>query len=130
MNKSSTNQQTINQQTRPTSIHNLNKNSGRSGLNKQMLINALVKLGELNEYQAGELVFSIFEQVSNALARGEEVKIANLGRFFTSESKARIGRNPQTGASIQIPARRRVMFRPAKQLKLALNQQPMGHLNN
>jgi nucleoid DNA-binding protein len=60
---------------------------------------------------------AIVEQVSGALATGEKVEMRGLGVFEAKPTKARIGRNPSTGESIEIPAGRRTTFRPSKELK-------------
>ena len=64
---------------------------------------------------------TIIDTVSNALKRGEEVRIVGFGTFSVSHRKATTGRNPRTGESIQIPASRRPKFTVGKALKDAVN---------
>jgi nucleoid DNA-binding protein len=59
--------------------------------------------------------------IFDALSRGEEVRWSGLGSFKVRERKPRLGRNPQTGEKLQIPARRVVTFSPAQALKERLN---------
>ncbi len=53
--------------------------------------------------------------------KGEKVNIPGLGTFSVKESAARTGRNPQTGETLQIPARKKLAFSPAAQVKAMLN---------
>jgi DNA-binding protein HU-beta len=59
--------------------------------------------------------------ITNALKRGEKVNLVGFGVFEVSDRKERIGRNPQTGAEIRIPASKNPRFRASKLLKDALN---------
>jgi len=70
--------------------------------------------------QAEEVVESLIETIAGALKKGDEVSIAGLGIFSTKMRPARTGRNPRTGASIQVPAMRVPKFRAAKALKEAV----------
>jgi DNA-binding protein HU-beta len=65
-----------------------------------------------------EMVFeAIVDQVRGALANGEKADLRGLGIFAVKETKARTGRNPGTGESIEIAAGRKATFRPSKELK-------------
>ena len=70
---------------------------------------------------AGNAVDAVFEAVGEALANGEEVRIAGFGTFGTRNRPARTGRNPQTGESLSIPASTAPAFKPGKTLKDAVN---------
>ena len=67
--------------------------------------------------QAEQVVETIIDTVVMTLKKGDEVSIAGLGIFSTKMRPARTGRNPRTGASIQVPAMRVPKFRAAKALK-------------
>jgi DNA-binding protein HU-beta len=67
--------------------------------------------------QAEEVVETLISTIGGALKKGDEVSIAGLGIFSTKMRPARTGRNPRTGASIQVPAMRVPKFRAAKALK-------------
>ena len=71
----------------------------------------------LNKREAKELVELFFEEVCNALERGEHVKISGFGNFILRDKNQRPGRNPKTGEEIPITARRVVTFRPGQKLK-------------
>ncbi len=64
----------------------------------------------------------VFDVMEQALASGEKVSIADFGTFDVNERKARTGRNPQTGAPVEIPAKRVVKFKPAKALAETVNE--------
>lgn len=71
----------------------------------------------LNKREAKELVELFFEEVRNALALGEDVKLSGFGNFTLRDKNQRPGRNPKTGQEIPISARRVVTFRPGQKLK-------------
>ena len=70
--------------------------------------------------QAKEFWNDISEFVIDSLRKGYRVPLVGIGKMYVRKTKARTGRNPATGATIQIPARKRVRFTPAKQLKDAV----------
>ena len=71
--------------------------------------------------QAKETVDCVLDAISAALAKKDSVQISGFGTFKVSERKARTGRNPQSGAEINIPARNVPKFVPGKALKDAVN---------
>ncbi len=71
--------------------------------------------------QAKEAVECVLDTITEALSRKDSVQIAGFGSFKVSERKARTGRNPQSGAAIEIPARNVPKFVPGKALKDAVN---------
>ena len=71
----------------------------------------------LSKIDAHELVDLLIEEVMATLAVGEQVKLSGFGNFYLRDKKERPGRNPKTGESIPIPARRVVTFRAGQKLK-------------
>lgn len=71
----------------------------------------------LNKREAKEMVETFFEEIRQALEKGEQVKLSGFGNFDLREKKQRPGRNPKTGEEIPISARRVVTFRPGQKLK-------------
>lgn len=67
--------------------------------------------------EAKEVVEDIAAFVRDSLRRGYKIPLLGLGKIYVRETKAREGRNPATGETIRIPARKRVRFTPAKSLK-------------
>ncbi|HHJ38312.1 MAG: integration host factor subunit alpha [Methylothermaceae bacteria B42] len=71
----------------------------------------------LNRKDAKELVDFFFEEIKNALERGEAVKISGFGNFDLRDKNERPGRNPKTGEEIPVSARRVVTFKAGQKLK-------------
>jgi integration host factor subunit alpha len=71
--------------------------------------------------EATDLVELVFETLKSSLAEGGKVKISGFGNFVVREKRSRVGRNPQTGQSIEISARRVLTFRPSQILRSAVN---------
>jgi len=89
-------------------------------MNKGDLINEVAQLVATKK-QAQEVVDTVFATITNALKENDSVQIAGFGSFKTAKREARTGRNPQTGAEIQIAARTVPKFVPGKALKEAVN---------
>ena len=88
-------------------------------MNKTDLINEVAAVVGTQK-QAKEAVDSVLQSITNALANNDSVQISGFGSFKVSERKARAGRNPQTGETIQIPASRIPRFVAGKALKDAV----------
>lgn len=89
-------------------------------VNKQMLVSEVAKKAELSKSNAKEAVDAVVESITNALANGDKVQLIGFGTFEVRERAARKGRNPQTGAEIDIPATKIPAFKPGKGLKEAV----------
>ena len=76
---------------------------------------------EMNKSQAKQVVEAVFAAIVQAASKGEEVSLPGFGKFKVAEREARQGRNPATGATIQIAASKKLGFTPAKQVKDAMN---------
>lgn len=90
-------------------------------MNKTDLINAVAEKSELSKKDATKAVDAVFDTVSDALKEGDKVQLIGFGNFEVRERSARKGRNPQTGAEIDIPASKVPAFKPGKALKDAVN---------
>jgi len=86
-------------------------------VNKAELVEEVVNETGLTRRTAREAVNTITSVITDALARGEKVTLVGFGTFKVMERKARTGRNPQTGQTIQIPAKKAPKFRPGKGLR-------------
>ena len=75
----------------------------------------------MDKKQAKGVVEAVFEAMTDAAKKGEEVSIPGFGKFKVASREARSGRNPATGETIQIAASKKFAFTPAKQLKDAMN---------
>ena len=89
-------------------------------MTKSQLLEKLAERSDLTKQQASAALDSLVEIVVEHVKQGEPVKIPGLGTFKKRETKARTGRNPQTGAPIQIPARKKAAFTVAKSFKEAV----------
>ncbi|MEF8793673.1 HU family DNA-binding protein [Thiohalorhabdus sp.] len=86
-------------------------------MNKTDLIEKVAKEADLSKAAAGRAVNAVFDGISGALSKGEDVGIVGFGTFSVSERPARQGRNPQTGKPIQIKATKVPKFKAGKNLK-------------
>ena len=75
----------------------------------------------LSRNESAELVESVIAEISNALERGEMVKISSFGSFAVRQKGQRIGRNPKTGTEVPISPRRVMVFKPSAILKQRIN---------
>ncbi len=89
-------------------------------MNKQELVKILADAADLNRTKAEAVLNALVTTVHDAVAAGDEVTIADLGKFSAEDRAARKGRNPSTGAEIDIPAKRVPKFSAAKALKDAV----------
>ena len=71
----------------------------------------------LSRNESADLVESVLSHISNAMVKGEQVKISSFGTFSLRDKSARVGRNPKTGAEAPIAPRRVLTFRPSHLLK-------------
>ncbi|WP_282184083.1 HU family DNA-binding protein [Azospirillum brasilense] len=90
-------------------------------MNQAELIETIATNAGIRKSDAAKVVQSVFEGISSALARGEEVRLAGFGIFEVAERAAREGRNPRTGEAVQIAASKAPRFKPAKQLRDVVN---------
>ncbi|MDT7532432.1 HU family DNA-binding protein [Sphingobium sp. SA2] len=75
----------------------------------------------LSKADARKLVDAVFAAIADAAAAGEEIALNGFGKFKVKDTPAREGRNPSTGATIQIAASKKLGFTPAKAVKDKLN---------
>jgi DNA-binding protein HU-beta len=86
-------------------------------MTKSQLIERLAKAGDVTKKQAQAILDGLVSTVVSSVKKGDPVKIPDLGTFKKAQSKARMGRNPQTGEPVKIPARKKVRFTVAKSFK-------------
>lgn len=86
-------------------------------MNKQDLIKHLAAKAEVSNKQAEAVLNALVDTVQETVREGGELAISDLGKFSTSQRDAKTGRNPQTGETIQIAAKRVPKFSAAKALK-------------
>ncbi len=90
-------------------------------MNKSELIDAVANAADLNKADASRAVDGVIGAVTEALKSGDQVTIVGFGTFLVRHRDARMGRNPRTGATIQIAASKVPAFKAGKALKDAVN---------
>lgn len=90
-------------------------------MNKSELIDAIAESADLSKADATRALESVLGSVQGALASGDQVSLVGFGTFSVKHRAARSGRNPQTGAEIQIAASNVPSFKAGKALKDAVN---------
>jgi DNA-binding protein HU-beta len=89
-------------------------------MTKSQLIQKLADASGLTKKQASTMLEALVETTVSSVRKGDPVKIPGLGTFRKVQTKARMGRNPQTGEPIKIPARKKARFSVAKTFKDAV----------
>ena len=89
-------------------------------MNKTELIAAVAERSGMTKKDAERVINATFETVTASLATGEKVAVSGFGNFEVKAREARVGRNPRTKETIQIPATRLPAFKAAKALKDAV----------
>lgn len=89
-------------------------------MTKQDLIEALAKKAVCTKKEAAKALSVLLEEITKSLKAGKDVVLTGFGTFKVAKRKARTGRNPQTGATIKIPARKVVRFKVGAELKKAV----------
>jgi len=91
-------------------------------MTKEQLVERMAKEANISKRAANDALNTLFGTVTQALKRGQKVSFVGFGTFSTTKRKARTGRNPQTGASIKIPAARVPKFKAGKTLRDAVKK--------
>lgn len=89
-------------------------------MNKTELVSVVSEKTEFSKKESAQIVDALFASIEETLAKGEKVQLIGFGTFEVRERAARKGRNPQTGAEIEIPASKVPAFKPGKALKDAV----------
>ncbi len=81
----------------------------------------------LSRNESADLLETVLNEISGALAKGETVKISSFGSFSVRQKGQRVGRNPKTGEEVPILPRKVLVFRPSQVLKSRINtRKPAG----
>ena len=91
-------------------------------MNKTELVANVAEKAGLTKKDAEKAVNALFSSIEEALVKDEKVQMIGFGTFEVKDRAARMGRNPQTGAEIQIPASKNPVFKAGKALKDAVNK--------
>lgn len=90
-------------------------------MTKADLIEDISRAAEMSRKDAELIVDTVFESIVRSLRTGQKIEIRGFGSFRTRERKSRLGRNPKTGARVEVPAKRIPYFKPSKELKDVVN---------
>ena len=90
-------------------------------MNKRELIDAVADHGSMSKDDAGKAVDAVLDTIQATMKKGDDVRIAGFGNFTVQHRAASKGRNPQTGAEVDVPARNVPKFSAGKGLKDAVN---------
>ena len=93
---------------------------GQSPLNRAGLVAAVAENAGLTSTKAAQAVDAMFAAMQSALQNGREVRLTGFGSFAVAQRKASTGRNPRTGAAIEIGPSTTVRFKPGRGLKEAV----------
>ena len=92
-------------------------------MNKTELIAAVAERAELSKKDAEAAITATIDAITEALHQGEKVQLVGFGSFEVKNRAERMGRNPQTKETIQVPASKKPIFKAGKALKDAVSQE-------
>jgi integration host factor subunit beta len=90
------------------------------------LVEEVIRITELPRKDSEVVVETVFESIIQALQTGDKIEIRGFGSFRTRERRGRTGRNPKTGAKVNVPAKKIPFFKPSKELKDFVNGDHSG----
>jgi len=90
-------------------------------MTRQELMHKIIAKTDLDKKDANLAMETILESITETLQRGEQIEIRGFGCFKIRERRPRIGRNPKTGESVNVPAKKVVYFRPGRDLMGLVN---------
>ena len=90
-------------------------------MTKADLIDEISRAVEMTRKDSELIVETIFESIVGALRSSDKIEIRGFGSFRTRQRQSRVGRNPKTGARVEVPAKKVPYFKPSKELKDMVN---------
>jgi DNA-binding protein HU-beta len=90
-------------------------------MNKGDLIKAIADAAGITKTEATNALNAVVDSITGALKAGDKVTLVGFGTFSVSTRPARTGRNPSTGATIKIAAKKQIKFKPGKEIDAAVN---------
>ena len=90
-------------------------------MTKADLIEEVSRVVEMTRKESEVIVEAIFDSIVRSLRTGDKIEIRGFGSFRTRQRQPRIGRNPKTGARVEVPAKKIPYFKPSKELKDVVN---------
>ena len=99
-------------------------------MTKADLVEEVIRATELPRKDSEVVVETVFESIIQALQTGDKIEIRGFGSFRTRQRRGRTGRNPKTGAKVEVPAKKIPFFKPSKELKDFVNNDAAGAPTN
>jgi integration host factor subunit beta len=99
-------------------------------LTKADLVDKVTELGDLTRRDGEIIVDLLFDSVIGALKSGDKIEIRGFGSFRTRQRNSRVGRNPKTGAKVEVPAKKVPFFKPSKELRDLINPKAVSEGSN
>jgi integration host factor subunit beta len=96
-------------------------------MTKADLIEEVSRVVEMTRKESEVIVEAIFDSIVKSLRTGDKIEIRGFGSFRTRQRQPRIGRNPKTGARVEVPAKKIPYFKPSKELKDVVNNSGSPH---
>ena len=93
----------------------------REGMTKAELVDQVARSTQLTKKHAEIMVNTVFESIVDSLKGGEKIELRGFGSFRIRQRGSRTGRNPKTGAKVQVPSKSIPYFKPGKELKDLIN---------
>ncbi|HVW61559.1 MAG TPA: HU family DNA-binding protein [Puia sp.] len=100
----------------PIFAHSINHFKTKGQMNKAELIDKIAADADISKKEANAVLDSFTEAIAKTLKKGDKVTLVGFGTFSVSKRAARTGRNPQTGATIKIKAKKVAKFKAGKEL--------------
>jgi integration host factor subunit beta len=92
-------------------------------MTKAELVEEVSKVSDLTKKHSEVIVETVFKSIIDALQRGEKIELRGFGSFRLRQREPRKGRNPKTGARVDVPPKRVPYFKPGKELKDLINRE-------
>ena len=92
-------------------------------MTKAELVEEVSKVSDLTKKHSEVIVETVFQSIVDALRRGEKIELRGFGSFRLRQRESRKGRNPKTGARVDVPPKRVPYFKPGKELKDLINHE-------
>jgi integration host factor subunit beta len=99
-------------------------------MTKADLIEEVAKIAEVTRKDGEVIVETIFDSIVRSLRSGDKIEIRGFGSFRTRQRKPRTGRNPKTGAKVEVPAKTIPFFKPSKELKDMVNDEQSASVSS
>src|SRR5918993_417183 len=93
-------------------------------MTKAELVEEVSKVSDLTKKHSEVIVDTVFQTIVDALHRGEKIELRGFGSFRLRRREPRKGRNPKTGDKVDVPPKKVPYFKPGKELKELINQEP------